>query len=298
MKIIDFIVFTGGPRAYAPNRLRKEAKKNNIIFRAYLYKYLNIKLNGAPQNYIFSYKGRELPPAKGVFLRALGEMAEYNPYKYFLIDWFESKSAKVINSASFKKWPSLDKTSQHLVYLKNDIPFINSAVFGSQESATAWANPSRFPFIVKSNVGSCGTEVYKIKSRRALKRLLKPFNKRTVKGLLFQEFLPGGEDLRVIVLNGKVLGAMKRIASKGNYLTNYSRGGSVENYDLTGDASASKIALKVTDTFSLDYCGVDLMRGKDGGWKVLEVNRACQFEGFEKATGVNVAKKVLEFAVG
>ena len=46
--------------------------------------------------------------------------------------------------------------------------------------------------------------------------------------------------------------------------------------------------------FKLDYCGIDLMKNEDGDWIVLEVNRACQFEGFEKSTGINVASKVVD----
>ena len=34
---------------------------------------------------------------------------------------------------------------------------------------------------------------------------------------------------------------------------------------------------------------------KEGNWRILEVNRACQFEGFEKATGINVPKAVIEY---
>ena len=54
----------------------------------------------------------------------------------------------------------------------------------------------------------------------------------------------------------------------------------------------------------LDYVGVDLMMGNppegeagDGEWKVLEVNRACQFKGFEQATGVNVAKELINYSM-
>jgi glutathione synthase/RimK-type ligase-like ATP-grasp enzyme len=55
------------------------------------------------------------------------------------------------------------------------------------------------------------------------------------------------------------------------------------------------VAIKTAVHFDLDYVGVDLMKGNDGEWKVLEVNRACQFKGFEKAVGINVAKEVINF---
>ena len=113
-----------------------------------------------------------------------------------------------------------------------------------------------------------------------------------IKGLIFQRFLPNAEDLRVVVLGGKIVGAMKRIATPGNFLSNYSQGGMVEKYDIDKDKIAKKIALSVAKLFRLDYCGVDLMKNEKGEWVVLEVNRACQFEGFEKSTEINLASKI------
>ena len=47
----------------------------------------------------------------------------------------------------------------------------------------------------------------------------------------------------------------------------------------------------------LDYCGVDIMKDREGNNYILEVNRQCQFQGFEKATGINVAKAVVEMMI-
>jgi glutathione synthase/RimK-type ligase-like ATP-grasp enzyme len=55
-----------------------------------------------------------------------------------------------------------------------------------------------------------------------------------------------------------------------------------------------EIAEKVAKVCGLDYCGVDIMKDNDGNSFVLEVNRQCQFQGFEKSTGINVAKSVVE----
>jgi RimK family alpha-L-glutamate ligase len=172
---------------------------------------------------------------------------------------------------------------------------VESFFFGSKLAMIEWAKREKKPLIVKEGVGSLGTAVFKINTDEELENLLANYSIKTVKTLLVQRFLEGGEDLRVIVLGDKVLGAMKRIAKVGTHLTNYSQGGLVESYDISKDESASKIALDVAKTFELDYCGVDLMKSMDGTWKVLEVNRACQFQGFEKSTGINVAKQVVDY---
>ena len=55
-----------------------------------------------------------------------------------------------------------------------------------------------------------------------------------------------------------------------------------------------ELAEKVARVCGLDYCGVDIMKDEKGNNYILEVNRQCQFQGFEKSTGINVAKKVVE----
>ena len=86
---------------------------------------------------------------------------------------------------------------------------------------------------------------------------------------------------------------MKRTAAPGKVVTNFSQGGSV----VAGKISEKEesLALAAAKMFSLDYVGVDIMRDGYGNSYILEVNRSCQFEGFEKATGVNVAEKIIKF---
>jgi glutathione synthase/RimK-type ligase-like ATP-grasp enzyme len=107
---------------------------------------------------------------------------------------------------------------------------------------------------------------------------------------------------------------MKRSAVGKEFRSNFSLGGAVEKYELS--AKETELAEKVAKVCGLDYCGVDIMKGpkspsptsagaspfeergtyreEDYDDYVLEVNRQCQFQGFEKSTGINVAKKVVE----
>jgi RimK family alpha-L-glutamate ligase len=223
----------------------------------------------------------------------MGEDSVYTPLKYYLINWYQKHKAKVLNLESFQKWPSMDKIIQYLVLREAGLPIVKSRVFGSKKALSAWAKSHGFPFIVKFNIGSCGWDVFKITSLRALNKLLK--SDYNIKTLIVQEFLKTGEDIRVIVLGGRVLGAMRRTAALGQFLTNYSQGASVSSYDISKDKAAYKLALSAAKAARVDYAGVDLMRDNKGRWVILEINRACQFEGFEKATGVNVAQKVIRF---
>jgi RimK family alpha-L-glutamate ligase len=197
-----------------------------------------------------------------------------------------------LNQDSYSKWSVLDKITQTLEFEKAGIPHIKNL------------NPTdaKYPYIVKNKLGSHGDSVYKITCREDLDKVLEIHKK---EDLLFQEFQTSGFDLRVIVLGaarlgasrGKVLGVMKRTPREGEFLSNYSQGGKIQEYEDKSDESISQIALKTAEHFKLDYVGVDLMLNNQKEWVVLEVNRACQFKGFEQATGVNIASKVVDFLI-
>lgn len=294
MKKQNIILFTGGSSAYAPGRLLAESKKRRINLKVILYR--NLRFDVSDKKLSIASSGKKLGEARGVFMRGLGEDHEYNPLKYAVLTYFKDQGAKVINSQSFERWPSLDKGVQHIEMQKVGIPHANSLIFGSPEEVYEYySRHKEFPIIAKHYIGSCGIEVWKIEDIIGLKKFLKDYTKRTIKTILFQEFLPGASDLRVVYLDGKILGAMRRTAKKGSFLSNFSQGGEVAAFDLNGYGQIEEIVLKTAKHFLLDYGGIDLMMDGKGSWIVLEVNRACQFQGFEKATGINVADKIVEY---
>ena len=114
--------------------------------------------------------------------------------------------------------------------------------------------------------------------------------------LLIQEYVDHdpGVDIRVLVVGGRVLGAMKRTAQLGRFRANVHQGAHVEPYPLTEDLEW--LALQAAEIMGLDIAGVDLVQSRSG-YLVIEVNSAPGFEGFEKATGVNVAAKTLRYVL-
>jgi RimK family alpha-L-glutamate ligase len=112
--------------------------------------------------------------------------------------------------------------------------------------------------------------------------------------LLIQEYMnhDPGADIRVLVAGGRVLGAMRRVAQLGRFRANVHQGARVEEYPLTDELEW--IALQATEVMGLDIAGVDLVPTADG-FAVIEVNSAPGFEGFERATGRNVAADFLRY---
>lgn len=237
------------------------------------------------------WKGNNFPDTKAVIFRAAGGDDFYIPQRDFLAEHFEQSGAKVMNARTYKRWSRLDKITQHFELQRAKLPFIDSKVYDLNERLIS--EEKDFPKILKKNLSSRGKDVYKIENLSEYQNLFNEgYWSRT---MLLQPFLKSGQDLRIIVVGGKVIGAMKRIAQEGKYLTNYSQGGMVESYDIFADKKALEIAERTAKHFLLDYVGVDLMAGEAGDWKVLEVNRACQFKGFEESTKINVPQKVLEY---
>lgn len=99
-----------------------------------------------------------------------------------------------------------------------------------------------------------------------------------------------GYDLRVLVLDGRPLGAMRRYA-QGSFKTNIACQGRGERVEPTTDEVA--LSLRATDVIGARFCGVDLLTGPRGEPYVIEVNGVPGWRGFQAATGLDVAAAVL-----
>jgi tetrahydromethanopterin:alpha-L-glutamate ligase len=101
-----------------------------------------------------------------------------------------------------------------------------------------------------------------------------------------------GHDLRVFVLRGAVLGAMRRHASPGEWRANVSLGGRAEPCEL--DAEAERIALAAASAVGAELAGIDLMHDLDrGSLIVIEVNAVPGWRALASVTGVDIAAEIL-----
>lgn len=148
------------------------------------------------------------------------------------------------------------------------------------------------PVVVKECFGSFGKQVYLAEDAPALEKWIKELKG---KPHLYQEFIAesAGQDLRAIVVGGKPIAAMKR-TSAGDFRSNLAGGGRGEK--VTPDAKTAELCARVAGILGLDYCGIDLLYGRDG-WLVCEVNSNAFFGGIEGVTGVNVARAYAEHMV-
>ena len=149
-----------------------------------------------------------------------------------------------------------------------------------------------YPVVVKECYGSLGKGVHLARDRAQLRALLTRLQK--VPHLL-QQFAAerAGEDVRVIVIGGRAVGAMRRIA-QGDFRSNAELGGRAES--ISPDGEAVRIAERAAALLGLDYCGVDLLPTADG-YLLCEVNSNAFFGTFERVTGINVAARYAEHII-
>ncbi len=154
-----------------------------------------------------------------------------------------------------------------------------------------------YPVILKSAFGSFGCGVVIVESSRSLYSSLDLLGESTGTPLyLMQEFIEEakGADYRAFVINNEVVAAMQRQAKTGDFRSNLHLGGHAEKFELTDEEKS--LALKSAKALGLQVAGVDLLRSKKGPL-VMEVNSNPGFMGLSEATGIDVGKKYVEYAI-
>ena len=155
------------------------------------------------------------------------------------------------------------------------------------------AKQLEFPLVMKQSYGSFGAGVQLVHD---MSELIKVEQENLYRPHFYQKFIAeaSGRDIRVIVIGGKTAAAMERVATNGEFRSNIELGGRGEKIEISPEIAA--LAERAAQTLGLDYCGVDVLETKDGG-VICEVNSNAFFEGLEKTTGINVAKKYAEYIV-
>lgn len=149
------------------------------------------------------------------------------------------------------------------------------------------------PLIIKILQGTHGQGVILAENYTAALATIETL-KATKARFVIQEYIEEsqGSDLRVIVVDGTVVAAMKRQSKANDFRSNLHRGGSSEIVELSHQEE--QIALRAARALKMGVCGVDILQSKNGPL-VLEVNSTPGLEGIETTTGVNIAEKIITY---
>ncbi|MEW7280600.1 30S ribosomal protein S6--L-glutamate ligase [Aquimarina sp. 2201CG1-2-11] len=149
------------------------------------------------------------------------------------------------------------------------------------------------PLIIKLLEGTQGLGVVLAETKTAAESVLDAFNGLQAR-VIVQEYIKEakGADVRALVVDGQVVGAMKRQGKEGEFRSNIHRGGSASIITLTDEEE--KAAIKAVKALKLGVAGVDMLQSKRGPL-ILEVNSSPGLEGIQTATGKDIAKTIIRY---
>lgn len=272
---------------YSTRRLVEEGEKRGhsveVINTTRCYMAINAM---APEVH---YDGKRLPRFDAVIPR-IG--ASITPYGTAIIRQFETIGTYCVNpSAGISA--SRDKLYAHQIMARAKIGMPNTAFAASpKDTGNLIGLVGTAPLIVKLLESTQGKGVVLAETKKAAESVIDAF--RGLKAnFLVQDFVKeaAGEDIRCLVIGGKVVASMKRTGAEGDFRSNLHRGGSAKSVRITKEERDT--ALRAAKAFNLNMAGVDLLRSETGP-KVLEVNSSPGFEGIENSTSKNIVGRLYE----
>ncbi|TND10426.1 MAG: ribosomal protein S6 modification protein [Bacteroidetes bacterium] len=149
------------------------------------------------------------------------------------------------------------------------------------------------PVVIKLLEGTQGIGVILAETHNSAKSVIEAFMDVNVE-ILVQEFIAEakGADIRAFIVDGQIVGAMRRQGAAGDFRSNLHRGGKATLVQLSPEEKAT--AIKSVKKLGLAIAGVDMLQSKRGPL-VMEVNSSPGLEGIEGATGVDIAGKIIEY---
>ena len=237
-----------------------------------------------------NYLGKKLPIPDAIIPRIGASRTFYGTamVRHFeMMDVF-STSGNLAIARSRDKLRSLQILSKHGLGMPKTA-FTN---FSKEENETL-QHVGNAPDVIKLLEGTQGLGVVLAESNKAAKSVIEAFEGLKARVIL-QEFIKesGGADIRAFVVNGEVVGAMKRQGKAGEFRSNLHRGGSANIIKLS--RAEKSAALKAADSLGLSIAGVDMLQSKRGPL-ILEVNSSPGLEGIETATKVDIGGKIVEY---
>jgi len=183
--------------------------------------------------------------------------------------------------------------ANHSVIMPKTIPgplIFEGSPFYDEKFITEVEKQLGYPMIIKEAYGSFGKQVYLCNNREEVQKLCQ---KLKYKPHLFQQFVSesSGKDIRIFVVGGKVVASMLR-ENSNDFRANISNGGKMTSINPAKEYL--DLALKAAKIIGLDYCGVDILIGKNGP-VLCEVNSNAHFKNIQICSGIDVAEHYVKY---
>lgn len=280
-------ILTREPNNYSSQRLKEAAEANGHVAEMIDTVRCTMAIN-ALSPAVF-YDGRKLPRYDAVIPRIGASLTNYG---MAVLRQFEMTGAYILNSAP-AIGASRDKLYAHQVLARAGIGMPTTAFAHSpKDTKNLVSHVGGAPLVVKLLESTQGKGVVLAETAKAAESVIDAFRGLEA-NFIVQEFVKeaAGEDIRCLVVGGKVVASMKRKAAAGEFRSNLHRGGAATKVKITKEERQT--AIRAAKAMGLAVAGVDLLRSETGP-KVLEVNSSPGLEGIEKTSGKDVAGLLIE----
>jgi len=253
-------------------------------------KYFDIIVSRSTRRSI-RYKGEQVEMPALVLSRT-GSGTNY--FTSALMRQIEKFNIPVVNDANSVDIVA-DKLLTSQLLTRNNIPIPKTMLVTGSVDIDLVEKEIGYPCVVKATTGSKGKTVYLCENKKYFKDLMDLLGSIALKKtLIIQEYVDfsPGTDLRVWVIGGKTVAAMKRTAPVGDFRANVSQGGTAEPFEITEEIDY--IARETASTLGLQIAGIDLLFD-DSGFLVCEANSSPGFEGMDNYCGLDMAQKITDF---
>jgi ribosomal protein S6--L-glutamate ligase len=285
---MKIVILSRNGNLYSTKRLVEAAKKRGHEVRVIDHlKCVLVIESGHPTVY---YKGEKLSNVDAIIPR-IG--ASVTMYGAAVVRQFEQM--KVFSSVESQALVrSRDKLRSLQLMAKAGIGLPKTAFANTPDNIDHVLNHvGGAPVVIKLLEGTQGIGVILAETRNSAKSVIEAFMDVKVE-ILVQEFIAEakGADIRAFVVDGQIVGAMRRQGAEGDFRSNLHRGGKASLIELTPEEKAT--AMKAVKKLGLAIAGVDMLQSSRGPL-VMEVNSSPGLEGIEGATGVDIAGKIIEY---
>lgn len=281
-------IISRGPQNYSTRRLAEAAL--NVGHTAEILDPFGFYLHVGGTGNRITYHGKSVDDFDVILPRLSRTTARYGME---VVAHFEWVGIPVINrskaiATARHKFHSLRILAQH------GLPILPSLTVGSAAFLEdTVAEMGDYPFILKPFHGTHGRGIMLLDTPTSLTSAVDALCD-LHHDYIIQPFITeaGGVDLRILVVGGEAIAAMKRSAPPGEFRANIHKGASGETVTLP--EGYDHLAIEATAALELEIAGVDLLETHNGP-VILEVNPSPGFEELESATGINSAAAIIEF---
>lgn len=285
---MNIAILSRNPKLYSTQRLKQAAEERG--HKVEIIDHMKCVLYIEAKNPVLLYQGRRLDYFDAIIPR-IGASVTF--YGAAVVRQFEMmKVFTAVESQALIR--SRDKLRSMQILSRAGLGLPKTVFMDySRETEGVVESVGGAPVVIKLLEGTQGLGVVLAESKKVAQSIIEAFHGLQAR-IIVQEFIKEskGADIRAFVVDGEIVGAMRRQAKEGEFRSNLHRGATATVVKLTREEK--KAALMAAKKMGLGVAGVDMLPSKRGPL-IVEVNSSPGLEGIEGATKVDIAAKIIKY---